>query len=69
MIGTVRRLLEGGAAYARGENHLLASLFNMNSVQFGHMMWMQASIGLEAAFAAAAASGDIRVHGNGSVTC
>ena len=79
MIGTVRRLLEGGAAYARGENHLLASLFNMNSVQFGHMMWMQASIGLEAAFEAAAASGstsgatsgaDDRVHGgNGSVTC
>ena len=25
----------------------------MSSVQFGHMMWMQASIGLEAAFAAA----------------
>jgi aminoglycoside phosphotransferase (APT) family kinase protein len=57
VIGTVRRLLEGGAAYARGENHLLASLFNMNSVQFGHMMWMQASIGLEAAFAAPPRSG------------
>ena len=57
MIGTVRRLLEGGAAYARGENHLLASLFNMNSVQFAHMMWMQASIGLEAAFEAATISG------------
>lgn len=53
VVGTVRRLLEGGAAYYRGENHLLASLFNMNSIQFGHMMWMQASTGLEAAFAAA----------------
>ena len=48
MIGTVRRLIEGGAAFARGENHLLASLFNLNSVQFGHMMWMQASVQLEA---------------------
>lgn len=48
VIGTVRRLLEGGAAFARGENHLLASLFNLNSVQFGHMMWMQASVQLEA---------------------
>jgi aminoglycoside phosphotransferase (APT) family kinase protein len=52
VIGTVRRLLEGGAAYARGENHLLASLFNLSSVQFGHSMWMQAARGLEAAFAA-----------------
>ena len=71
VIGTVRRLLEGGAAYARGENHLLASLFNMNSVQFGHMMWMQASIGLEAAFEAATSSGSTaeRHGGKGSVTC
>ncbi len=40
VIGTVRRLLEGGAAYARGTNHLLGSVFNMNSVQFGHSMWL-----------------------------
>jgi aminoglycoside phosphotransferase (APT) family kinase protein len=49
VIGTVRRLLEGGAAYARGDNHLLTSLFNINSVQFGHSLWMPASIQLEAA--------------------
>ena len=47
VIGTVRRLLEGGAAFARGENLLLASLFSMSSVQFGHMMWMQAMAELE----------------------
>lgn len=47
VVGTVRRLLEGGAAVARGENQLLASLFNLNSVQFGHMMWMQAAAALE----------------------
>ena len=40
VIGTVRRLLEGGTAYARGTNHLLGSVFNMNSVQFGHSMWL-----------------------------
>ena len=57
VIGTVRRLLEGGAAFARGENHLLASLFNLNSVQFGHMMWMQAMTQLEAALASADQSG------------
>jgi aminoglycoside phosphotransferase (APT) family kinase protein len=43
VIGTVRRLLEGGAAFADGRNHLLASLFNLHSVQFGHMMWLQAA--------------------------
>ena len=43
VVGTARRLLEGGAAYARGENYLLASLFNLNSVQFGQMMWLRAS--------------------------
>ena len=79
VIGVVRRLLEGGAAYARGENYLLASLFNMNSVQFAHMMWMQASVGLEAAFEAASASGStpgsttrVRTWAhsrNGSMTC
>jgi aminoglycoside phosphotransferase (APT) family kinase protein len=56
VIGTVRRLLEGGAAFARGENHLLASLFNMASVQFGHMMWMQAMAELEPVLASS--SGD-----------
>jgi len=52
VVGTVRRLLEGGAAYDRGENHLLTSAFQTSSVQFGHMMWLQATLGLEAAFAA-----------------
>lgn len=47
VVGTVRRLLGGGAAVARGENQLLASLFNLNSVQFGHMLWMQAATALE----------------------
>ncbi len=56
VIGTVRRLLEGGAAFARGENHLLASLFNLNSVQFGHMMWMQASTQLESVLTPAGAA-------------
>lgn len=51
VIGTVRRLLEAGAGYARGENHLLASLFNLNSVQFGHMLWLNASIELESVLA------------------
>jgi aminoglycoside phosphotransferase (APT) family kinase protein len=51
VIGTVRRLLEGGAAFARGENHLLASLFNLNSVQFGHSIWLQTSMQLEPALA------------------
>jgi aminoglycoside phosphotransferase (APT) family kinase protein len=40
VVGTVRRLLEGGADYARGANHLMGSVFNMNSVQFGHSMWL-----------------------------
>ncbi len=40
VIGTVRRLLEGGADYARGTNHLMGSVFNMNSVQFGQSMWL-----------------------------
>ena len=56
VIGTVRRLLEGGAAFARGDNHLLASLFNLNSVQFGHTMWLQASMELEAVLAPAGTS-------------
>ena len=40
VVGTVRRLLEGGADYARGTNHLMASLFNLNAVQFGQSMWL-----------------------------
>jgi aminoglycoside phosphotransferase (APT) family kinase protein len=40
VVGTVRRLLEGGADYARGTNHLMGSVFNMNSVQFGQSMWL-----------------------------
>ena len=49
VIGTVRRLLEGGAGVARGTNHLVSSLFNMNSVLFGQMMWLTATDALEAA--------------------
>jgi aminoglycoside phosphotransferase (APT) family kinase protein len=52
VVGTVRRLLEGGAAVDRGENRLLASLFNLNSVQFGHTLWRQAAAALEPALAA-----------------
>ncbi len=55
VVGTVRRLLEGGAEYARGNNTLLASLFNLNSVQFGQSVWIPVSQQLEAAFAAAEA--------------
>jgi aminoglycoside phosphotransferase (APT) family kinase protein len=40
VVGTVRRLLEGGAEYARGTNHLMGSVFNLNSIQFGHSMWL-----------------------------
>lgn len=40
VVGTVRRLIEGGADYARGTNHLLASLFNLNAVQFGQSLWL-----------------------------
>lgn len=48
VVGTVRRLLEGGAAYARGENRLLGSVFNLNSVQFGQSIWLAVSKQLEA---------------------
>ena len=51
VVGTVRRLAEGGAAYARGENTLLTSVFSMNSLMFGQMMWIQATEQLEAVFA------------------
>lgn len=53
VVGTVRRLAEGGAAYARGENRLLTSAFSMNTLMFGQMMWLQATEQLEAVFALA----------------
>ncbi|MEX0846346.1 MAG: phosphotransferase family protein [Ilumatobacteraceae bacterium] len=58
VVGTVRRLLEGGADYARGTNRLMASVFNMNSVQFGHGMWLTTADALGPVFdqLAAAAS-------------
>lgn len=40
VVGTVRRLLEGAADYARGANRLMASVFNMNAVQFGQSVWL-----------------------------
>jgi aminoglycoside phosphotransferase (APT) family kinase protein len=52
VVGTVRRLLEGAADYARGKNTLLASVFNVNSVQFGQSVWLPVSMQLEAAFEA-----------------
>ncbi len=48
VIGTARRLFEGGAAFARGDNTSVGSLFNLNSVTFGQMMWLQACRQLEA---------------------
>jgi aminoglycoside phosphotransferase (APT) family kinase protein len=42
-VGTVRRLLEGGAEFARGTNRLLASIFNMNAVSFGQQMFLAAT--------------------------
>ncbi len=53
VIGTVRRLLQGGAEFARGENTLLASVFNTSNVQFGQMMWLDATQQLEQLFEAA----------------
>jgi aminoglycoside phosphotransferase (APT) family kinase protein len=43
VIGTVRRLIEGGADYARGTNRLIASVFNLNTVQFGQSVWLPTS--------------------------
>jgi aminoglycoside phosphotransferase (APT) family kinase protein len=43
VVGTVRRLLEGAADYSRGTNRLMASVFNLNSVQFGHSVWLPTS--------------------------
>jgi aminoglycoside phosphotransferase (APT) family kinase protein len=56
VVGTVRRLLEGAADYARGENTLLASVFNVNSVLFGQSVWLPVSMQLEAAFQAMGAT-------------
>jgi aminoglycoside phosphotransferase (APT) family kinase protein len=43
VIGTIRRLLEGAAEYDRGTNHLLTSVFNLNTVQFAHSVWLPTS--------------------------
>ncbi len=51
VVGTVRQLLEGAAAYARGDNKLLASVFNLSSVQFGNSIWLPTTRALDAAFA------------------
>ncbi len=53
VVGTVRQLLEGGAAYAAGKNTAINSLFSLSSVQFGHSMWLPATEQLEAVFAMA----------------
>ena len=36
-----------GAAYARGENRLLTSAFNMRSIMYGQGMWIGATKALE----------------------
>lgn len=53
VVGTVRQLLEGGAGVARGDNTLFTSIFNLSSIMFGQMMWLQATRQLDQAFAAA----------------
>ena len=53
VIGTVRRLVEGGAAYAKGENTALGSAFSLSSVMFGQSMWMAGCAQLEMVFDAA----------------
>ena len=53
VIGTVRQLVEGGAGVARGDNKLMTSIFNLSSIMFGQMMWLQATRQLDQAFAAA----------------
>jgi aminoglycoside phosphotransferase (APT) family kinase protein len=64
VIGTVRRLLEGGADYARGTNRLFGSVFNINSVQYGQSVWLPTADALGpvldqlAAAAAAATAGE-----------
>ena len=56
MIGVVTKLLEGAAAFARGENHLLASAFNIQSILFGGGMWIDATKQLEPLLAGKAGS-------------
>ena len=56
VVGTVRRLLEGGRDYARGDNTLLASVFNLNSVLFGGGVWLPATRQLEPVLAMMAAA-------------
>jgi len=36
-------LMQGGAKWATGENHLFNSVFNMSSVIFGQSMWLAAA--------------------------
>lgn len=40
VVGTVEQLVNGGGAWAKGENHLFNSVFNMSSVLFGQNMWL-----------------------------
>jgi aminoglycoside phosphotransferase (APT) family kinase protein len=47
VVGVVRKLCQGGAAYARGENRLLSSVFNMRSIMYGQGMWIDATKALE----------------------
>ncbi len=42
VVGTVEQLMQGGAKWATGENHLFTSVFNMSSVVFGQSMWLSA---------------------------
>lgn len=42
VVGTVEQLMQGGAKWATGENHLFNSVFNMSSVLFGQSMWLSA---------------------------
>ncbi len=53
VVGTVRQLIEGGAAFSRGENSALGTLFSLTNIQYGQMMWLQATRQLDQAFAAA----------------
>lgn len=46
VVGTVRRLLEGGGDVARGTNRFVGSIFNLNSLQFGNQMWLAAAAAL-----------------------
>lgn len=43
VVGTVEQLMQGGAKWAKGENHLFNSVFNMSSVIFGQSMWLAAA--------------------------